>query len=469
MIARQALQSAQYRLARYYLVRLQEASQVSARGRENLQHWLGVIQQDWEQIKKWQAWTTEYMNYDEEKAHLCTAFVLATSSHTRMHQLPTETLTWAEQALAASRMLNDDHSVLELLYLICLMHWNLGNVDRVEEYANQLAVSATALEDTLGLSRAWGMLGRVKEFRGDYDDAEALLLRSLDTLPDDTKNNELLSVWQGLGVIALHRGDYHQAATYHERILETAKAARKEVAVGIAHLTLSGVLISLGDYPAAEYHAEQAVIIAQRLKFTRLIPATFLGLANAKKWLGKYDDARNFYEKAIAEPHLLAPVNLVNALQGRGQVAFFQGDRVAALDSFEEALANVPVASLSHRCDVSCNMVIVYAIGNDMEAAHTHLKVALSGAQMLRTTHFMAKAISAAVIYWRQAGEVEQAAVCAGALHKYAQQLRATLFDPQIYGHLEAELGEQLYQQALERGKTLALEAVISEVLLLLD
>ena len=387
-----SLQTTQYRLAQHYLSKLQKAERATQRGRQNRVHWLNVVQQDWAQIKQWQAWSASWVDTEIEKARLCSAFPLATSSVLRIRQPPNEFLIWVQQALEAARKLNDSGAERTLLYYMCVAHLNMESMDAVDQYAHQLLDLAQALNDSVGLGRAWYMLGATNVFRGAYDKAESLLEKSLKVLSVHHASEELAAVWKNLGSVAFYRGDYRQAYNYHLKYLDVAITSESEGITGIAHLSLSGILICLHDYQAAEFHAQQAVAISRRIGFTRYVPVALLSLAHAEKWLGNFASACLHYEEALAQRSIMTPSTVVNAVYGLGQARFRLGDLDGAFDHFDEALNIAREKKIQFRlCEVLPDMVVLHLTRNESGAAQERLHECVTVTMQLRTPAFYGK------------------------------------------------------------------------------
>jgi tetratricopeptide (TPR) repeat protein len=270
----------------------------------------------------------------------------------------------------------------------------------------------------------------------------------------------------------MFQGNYQKCQMYHRNYLDASVATGSEQGILDAHISLSGVYISLRDYVSAEHHAESALALARPLGKWRLLPPSLFSLAHAQKWQGKYETACNHYEEGIrvARDVGTAPSNIANGLYGLAQTRYLQGNYSAALEHFEDALEIARSARLVFRvCQISHDMVFAYVSLDQMEAARDRLKEALRSAQQLNTPQFMSKALAAAIIVWQHLGYVEQAAVWASLLSSYTHLLHPSLFDSGVYKQLEAELGVECYRDAMERGKTLNLENIVSEILTLLN
>jgi hypothetical protein len=66
---------------------------------------------------------------------------------------------------------------------------------------------------------------------------------------------------------------------------------------------------------------------------------------------------------------------------------------------------------------------------------------------------------------WQAAGNLEQAAVWAGTLRGVAKNLHPTVFTLAALDVLEATLGSEHYQQAVQQGELDAPEVAVSEIL----
>lgn len=470
MTTQSILQGAQYRLAQHYLGKLQRAESGTRWGQQNRLYWLNRIQQDWAQIKQWQAWSASWTESEPDRAQLCLAFPLATSSVLRIRQLPSETLVWLQQALKAARRLGEDEAERTLLHLTSVMYANLESFETAEQYANKLLELAQAAHDRRSVGCAWLTIGRVQEFRGELDSAERLFFKSIELLEPYPLEEYLASAWQGLARIALRRGDYELSYDYHVKLLEHSQALGYEGKVAIAHLSLSGILIYVRNYPEAEFHAQRGVDLARQIDFRRLIPAALVSLAHAQKWLGKLEAACLTYEEALRERPILAPSTVINALYGLGQALYRLGDLERALPRFLEASEIAREKQILFRlCEVLPDLVVLQLAREHLDEARAALAELIPHTIQLGTHPYMANALGAAVLLWQKLQKPDQAAQWTGILTNYSQHLNPTWYNASVFAALEAALGTEGYQQALVRGKAVSLENALAEVKTLLD
>lgn len=461
-----ALQAAQRRLAQHYLGKLKQANAAARRGPGSRSHWLGHIQQDWEQIKQWQAWSAARSDAEPEQARLCAEFALSAADILRIQLSPAEHLAWTQQALEGARRSDDRAGEMTLLYQVSFLSLTVEKLDQAEQYTQELMERAQAEDDDLGLGRAWYMRATIDFTRGVYDRAEEGYDRSIVHFKACAAPEEITVAWRGMGRLAQFSGRYQQAQDYYERYLHDSAAAGSQTGVLDAHMALSGVCLSLRDYAAAEQHAQQAFTLIQPFQTSRLYPSALLSLAHAEKWLGKYDSACAHYEEAIASARRIAPPSTVsNGLYGLGQARSLLGDPAAARSHLAEALDIARAAQLVLRvCEIAHDLVYVHIALDDLGAARARLTEALASARRIGTPHFLTKTLAAAATLWRAQGRAEQAALWAGLLAAHTQYLHPSLFDKALYDVLKRDLGAERYAQMIEQGQSLTLDGVIAEI-----
>lgn len=466
MTLAQPLQTTRHRLAKHYLTKLQQANATIRRGRGNRDYWLNQMQQDWAQIKQWQAWSATGKEQDIERARLCATFPVATADVLRVRQTPAEQLVWVRQALEAAKKLGDTATELLMLYQVAMLHLTIEALDEADHHARIFRERAQASGDRLSLGRAWYVLASAAFTRGVFDKAEEYFNKCLPLLEACNATDEMPVIWRGLGRLAQFRGNYEQARLNFLRFLDVALSVGNEQSILDANVALSGVYLALRDYAAAEDHARQAVAIARHFGMSRWFPPALFSLAHAEKWQGKLESACAHYEEALPPARLVcAPSTVINGLYGLGQARFRLGEYAAALAHFEEALALARNSQLPLRfCEVAHDMVYTYIALQEWDAARRRLREALESARKLGTPHFMTKTLAAAVTLWHACGDHQQAAIWAGLLAKYTPYLHPSLFESIVYEELEQKLGAERYRQSQEHGNALTLDNVIMEV-----
>ncbi len=104
------------RLAQHYLDTSRQANVAIHRGRGNRDYWYDRIDQDWGQIRHWQAWSASAPDADSSQAHICLNFSIAGLNVLRVRQSPPERITWLRQALVAARRTHSGAAERTILY-----------------------------------------------------------------------------------------------------------------------------------------------------------------------------------------------------------------------------------------------------------------------------------------------------------------------------------------------------------------
>ena len=69
-----SVHAAQYRLARHYLDHLRATNTAFRRGNDSAAHALHAFDQEWPQIKQWQAWIAQHARQEADAVPLCSAY-----------------------------------------------------------------------------------------------------------------------------------------------------------------------------------------------------------------------------------------------------------------------------------------------------------------------------------------------------------------------------------------------------------
>lgn len=463
------IQQTQLRLAHHYLKKLQQANTaITQSGKAGKGHWLNTLQQDWAQIKQWQAWSAigEANEANKEQARLCVNFVLTSIEVLQIQQTPAEQLLWMQMGLQAVRQLQDTSVENELLYRLGFQCLKLEQLDEAERYAHQLMTQAQSTHDDIGIGRAWFILADAYNRRGEYEDAKSCYIKSQALLKAQPHSEEIAETWAGLARIEFFSGNYEGAYDYALKHLEIGKAMNSDRIMGIAHLSLSGISNYTKETEQAAYHAQQALIMARHSGALRLIAHSLIGLAHAERQLNKLEDARDLYEEAIAmPPSTLPPSSLANALFGLAQTHFRMGDNTLALHHYERSIAVAQDQNhLYFRvCDAANASVNICVLQGNLTSARHYLAIAIENALKVDTPPYLAATLYSAAQVWQKSDLSEQAIVWMGLLSDYIQYLDEAAFHA-LCERLAQEQGEDRYTQAVEASQPLTLNAVLQEI-----
>lgn len=457
----------QHRLAQHYLKKLQQASNAMTQvGVGNRSHWINTIQQDWSQIKHWQAWSAS-ANAQHEQVRLCISFPLAALDMLRTQQTPEEQAHWLEKGLEAAQKLPDASAERTLLYLLGDQYLRLEKFAEAERCARQLLEKAAHSEDkTLVLGRSYYLLGDLRQRRGKYDEAQSYYTQAHQMLESQPNCEEMAEIWAGLGRIAFFKGDYPTAYAHALKQLEVSTSLCNERLMGVAHLQLSGICNYTGEKEKAVHHARECLQLTRQTGALRLIGHALVGLAHAEQRIDQLESAREHYEAALQmPPSVLPPSSLVSAMDGMARVCARTGDADTALQHYEQSLQISKMhENLYYRiCDTANAIMHLQIQQGDLSDSRDYLLIAVQSAFNQGTPPFLAKTLYTAAQLWHQSGQPEQAAIWAGVLQNYAQYLEAGHLD-ELCDMLQQALGDEHYAQAIAQGQLLGLDEAINSV-----
>ncbi len=176
--------------------------------------------------------------------------------------------------------------------------------------AEQPIVRADPLGASTFIDRGWSCISV-----GDYEGAEAALMRALDLTPNDPQAESLLG-W------ALMLQERYDAA-----LLNFQHVLLREPTNALARINLGYICLKKGLFGEAIEHLSKVIRLDNDRKAT-LYAHFYLGLVYFEREM--YDDAQTFYQKALA----LGP-NLIEAWYELGRTRWVAGDRDGAMQAWQ--------------------------------------------------------------------------------------------------------------------------------------
>ncbi len=464
MTSMASLQTTQYRLARHYLSRLRAANSAFRHGQASISYGLAVFDQEWEQIRYWQAEAAK-RGIDERWAQLCKEFPLAGLEILTTRNDAADQATWLVTALTAAQQLGDAEAERILCHELYTIYYRLGIPEKIEYFANQLLKLGEAANDLLSVERAYHGLGTFAEEVGLYDEAEAYYQRALDLALELGIDTEIAQGLHGVASIAYSRGDFQKAYHYFSRRLELLETTGNKSLICHALLMMGFVLHGLKAYASAEDYLQRSVMMSRALGYQRLLGSGLLNLGLLALELNQLETAHSDVQEALRALRSVGIVRMIMvALSQQGYILLRMGKLPASLAHLQEGLQMARESGRPRElCDLLFNLTSTYLALNDLDAARSSLSESLILTQRMGAFPKQVEAVTVAVAYFQSLGRPEQAAVWAGSITGETM-IDLTLFK-QACARLEAALGAERYQAALEKGKTRALDEVVAEVL----
>jgi tetratricopeptide (TPR) repeat protein len=465
MIDMLTVQQTQHRLAQHYLNKLRMADEAIRRGPANIAYGLTLFDQEWEQIRHWQTWTTHRDPDDTTRAQLCKEFPFAGSEVLPNRNTMTDHVVWLESALEAARQLHDQETEHILCHNLVTTYYRLGILDKVRDFASQLLELGEATHNLSAIGHGYHGLGIFADERGLYAEAKQYYQRAREIFTELGLDTEIRRQLHGLAGVAFYLGDYQETYDYLSRHLEVIESSGNKAEFCTALLMLGEVLISLKDYAEAEKYLERGVGMSRMLGFQRLLGVGLLNFGHLAIEQNQLDTAIGYLEEGI---RILRAVNIQRqitaGLSQLGYICLCRGEFSGALAHLNEALALARAGERPRAiCIAQLFLANTYLASNELDAAHAAIFEALALAQEMGTRPQKVRGVSCAVAYYQRLEHHVQAAVWTGAIIG-DPDLDESLFMP-VCTQLEAVLGRDDFQKIAAQGKMSTLDDVVTEIL----
>ncbi len=226
----------------------------------------------------------------------------------------------------------------------------LGNLGNIYEDLGDTARSLRYYEQTLDISRQlddrWGMvavgsnMGIVLRRMGRWAEAAAHYQAALEQAEQLGSFRQLSNVMLSLGNLLMRQGDLERAQTYLSDCLALARGKGAKAHLLYASITLAEVYVRLRQPEAAEPLLVEAEALSQETQASEALPDLFGQWALIRLAQNRPAEARAYAEKAVALARgFQAVVPEGVGLCVLGQAQWADGQREAALASFEQSLA----------------------------------------------------------------------------------------------------------------------------------
>lgn len=227
-------------------------------------------------------------------------------------------------------------------------------VDALQQEARAIFFGGNAqaarpqLERALALARAHGyrrgetnilsLMGLLHWHIGELPAAEGLLGQALLQIDEVGDASRHLSLLNNLGVVAKTRGRHAQALTYYADALALARRIGDRSGEAMLLNNMGDVYLEQGDYHQAGVHTEQAARTYQSVHEPVSQGSALINRAEAHRGLGQFRAAREVSLQALAllraGRHLRGEAVVLDNL---GLVAYAQGEFEAAVTNAREA------------------------------------------------------------------------------------------------------------------------------------
>jgi tetratricopeptide (TPR) repeat protein len=455
----------EYRLARHYLNKLRTVNDAMQRGQSNVWYSLTVFDQEWEQIRHWQAWTAQRAPEDELRARLCIEFPLTGLEVLANRNNAEVQIKWLQAGLEAARELQDKEAVRSLGYELMMVYYRLGSLEAGRDIAHQLLDLGEEANDLVCIERAHFGLAVYSEERGKYSDAEQSYQQALRLSRKLGVTTEIGRALNALGGVAQYVGEFEKSYQYVSQYLELMELHGKQNRVCHALISLGESLLSLKAYTDAEQCLQRAVRMCRSLGFQRLLGVGLLTLGALALAEDNLDMAQTYVTEGLQEVRAVGVQRqIVSGLTKLGYIDLLHEDFAGAFGHLQEGLEIArDVGNPRYICEVQLALAHAFIAVNDYDSARDILHESLSIVQSIESRSQKIRILSGVVAYFQLLGHHKQAAIVAGAIKD--ELLVDAPFFGGVRAQLETTLGTADYHEALAKGARRSLEEIIAEVL----
>jgi tetratricopeptide (TPR) repeat protein len=455
----------EYRLAGHYLNKLRTVNEAMQRGQSTVSYGLTVFDQEWEQIRHWQAWTVQRAPEDELRARLCIEFPLTGLEVLANRNNAEVQIKWLRAGVEAARQLQDKEAERSLGYELMMVYYRLGSLEEGRDIACQLLDLGEAANDLLCIERAYFGLAVYSEERGEYSDAEQSYQQALRLSRKLGVITEIGRALNALGGIAQYVGEFEKSYQYVSQYLDLMELHGKQNRVCHALISLGESLISLKAYTEAEQSLQRAIRMCRSLGFQRLLGVGLLTLSALALAEDKLDMAQTYVNEGLQAVRAVGVQRqIISGLTKLGYIDLRHEDFAAAFAHLHEGLEMArDVGNPRYICEVELALAHAFIAVSDYDSARDVLRESLTIVQNIESRSQKIRILSGVVAYFQSLGDYKQAAIVAGAIKD------ELLVDAPFFGgvrvQLETTLGPADYHEALADGARRSLDETIAEML----
>ena len=287
----------------------------------------------------------------------------------------------------ASRL--DDQGRQAVVYgHLCHVHWMMGRATEAYRFGRNALAIAKALGDVGLQIRVNLQLGSACQWRGDYRQAEAVLLTALRQLDEDGGNDRTVpgriavAVHIYLAVVLGRLGRFEEGIAHGEAGVRLAEARIDPQSHANACLYVAHLRNDKGDFGPASVQAERALALCRQWNLAMLSASAKAGLGHAYAFTGRVAEGISMMEQALgafASMRHGAAVPLINI--SLGQAYSLVGRRGDALECARSAL--ISAREGGQRGNEAKALCLLGTIVAAPDQAEGHLRDALALAEEL--------------------------------------------------------------------------------------
>ncbi|MCB9450304.1 MAG: tetratricopeptide repeat protein [Anaerolineaceae bacterium] len=374
-----------------------------------------------------------------------------------------EARQWYENSLADARELDDPRLLIKPLNSLGWVSHIQGDSEAAEVLFQEALNQARETNYLFGMTFALNGLGLIAAARGEYQQARDLFEECLAIarkLDDKRRINVTLI---NLGHQAVLAKDYHTAEKYLAESLASSKEMNSPDVAANALSGLGDIAIGREDYDRAQEYLEEASMIARRIGHSRLIAGALVSLGVVAYQTGRYAEATQYLDEALKKAidvgavmqTLLILVRIARLLAKQEQAE--QSVELLGLVLYHPAVFDEAKQEAS---DLLKDLEAT--LSPSLFTAALERGKALDVGAVLETLHVL---VRVARIFAKD-GQPEQAIELLSLVSHHPASFEDIKQEAEgLLIELRATVTQEMFQGALERGRTLEIEAVVQDIL----
>jgi tetratricopeptide (TPR) repeat protein len=322
MIAPNAVQGAELRLARYYARKLRQTNERLEPGGAAVTSAINTFDQELAQIRYWQAYVVKQKGHSSDHDRLLVEFAL---NILVTHQPFDEQMDWVQPALAAAQRLEDRRSESALLKETSYILLRQGDLSAARAAAERALELAQQLNDKYLEARAVLQLGQIMTDGGDFELARQYSQHALDLGELDMKSKIKINTW--LGYIAYCEDEFEISGAYIEDNIRLSRALGDLSELATALVNLGMTYLDTGKEHEAIPLIRESISIQRSLGEKNIIGHGLQTLAGYYTRLGSLAAAQPYADEHLAiATEIGSPVEMVWAHGNLAAISREQGD-----------------------------------------------------------------------------------------------------------------------------------------------
>jgi serine phosphatase RsbU (regulator of sigma subunit) len=223
-----------------------------------------------------------------------------------------------------------------LLYKNLFSFWLIKEAEVLEPIFEALKLFKE-LNDKLGLTRAYNILGSIYDNYGDYNSAIEYSQLAIKFAKEIDLTEELGDAYTTLGQIYNRIEDYNAAIELLKKGLEFREKSKANFAMSSSLNLIARTYTLNKEYEKALEYYNKSLTLRKSIKDTNGLPWSFLGIASLYQEMQQNKNAINYYDLALANKNENKRLELLCFI-GLGKIQLKEGDLEKSYSFLSQAL-----------------------------------------------------------------------------------------------------------------------------------